>query len=106
MASVALADIQVPRDKPQIVHVQTRDFPAGIQTGWHVHPGVEVAYVTAGEVSLATRAGIRRLGAGDRFVMPRGMPHNCTTIGQGTAKLVITLVVDAGVPMRQAVSAP
>ncbi|HMO67229.1 MAG TPA: hypothetical protein PKE25_00920 [Novosphingobium sp.] len=88
---VTIAQVQVPQGSAaQLVHVHTRDFPAGIQTGWHVHPGTEVAYVTAG----------------DSFVMPRGAPHNAATVGQGTARVVITLVTDAGAPPRQAVSPP
>lgn len=104
---VTLAQVQVPQGSAtQLVHVHTRDFPAGIQTGWHVHPGTEVAYVTQGEISLTTPQGVRRLRPGDSFVMPRGAPHNAATVGQGTAKVLITLVIDAGAPPRQAVSPP
>lgn len=104
---VTLAQVQVPQgSSAQLVHVHTRDFPAGIETGWHIHPGTEVAYVAAGEMSLTTPQGVRRLRAGDSFVMPRGAPHNAASVGQGTAKVVITLVIDAGAPPRQAVSPP
>ena len=100
------AEIDVPRARAQQVIVQSRDFPAGGQSGWHVHPGTEVAYVTAGRLELNTKGKTTVLEPGDSFTMPRGVPHNGVNRGSDTARVVITLVVDKGVAPRRAVTAP
>ena len=35
----------------EIVQVVT-EIPAGIESGWHVHPGEEVGYIVVGEVEM------------------------------------------------------
>ena len=100
------AQFDVPRSRPQVVIVQSRDFPAGAQSGWHVHPGVEVAHVTSGRLELQVKGKVTVLEPGDSFTMPRGVPHNGVNPGAATARVVITLVVDKGAPARQPVPAP
>ena len=104
---VTMAEVDVPRGKgPQQVVVQTRDFAAKAESGWHVHPGIEIATVVSGEIELHTAAGVLKLDAGDSFTMPRGVAHNGVNAGTATAALVITLVVDKGKPLRTSVPAP
>ena len=99
--------LDVPQDKgAQQVIVQAREFAPGESSGWHVHPGVEIATVVSGEVDLVTAGGVRRLGTGDSFQMPRGQAHNGVNPGTVPARIVITLVVDKGAPVRQSVPAP
>ena len=106
-APVTVAELAVPQDHgEQQVMVQARDFASGAASGWHIHPGTEIAYVVSGEMELVTAGGVRRLGPGESFVMPRGTAHNGGNPGSETAKVVITLVVDKGVPARQPVPAP
>ncbi len=100
------AQIDVPRARAQQVIVQSRDFPPGGESGWHVHPGTEVAYVTAGRLELRIKGKTTVLEPGDSFTMPRGVPHNGANHGAEPAHVVITLVVDKGVPPRQSVAAP
>ncbi|MEY4239340.1 MAG: hypothetical protein RL339_1941 [Pseudomonadota bacterium] len=100
------AQIDVPRARAQQVIVQSRDFPVGGESGWHVHPGTEVAYVTAGRLELRIKGKTTLLEPGDSFTMPRGVPHNGVNHGAEPARVVITLVVDAGKPPRQSVAAP
>lgn len=102
-----VAELPVPQDHgEQVVIVQARDFAPGASSGWHVHPGTEIAYVVSGTMELATAAGVRRMVAGDSFVMPRGVAHNGGNPGGDTAKVMITLVVDRSAPPRQSVPAP
>ena len=99
--------LDVPQDKgQQQVIVQIREFEPGAASGWHVHPGVEMAYVASGSMEMVTKAGVRRLGPGDSFQMPRGTAHNGINPGGTTAKVVITLVLDKGAEPRQSVAAP
>lgn len=104
---VTMAQVAVPRDKgPQQVVVQTREFAGKTESGWHIHPGIEIATVVDGEIELHTAAGILKLEEGESFTMPRGVAHNGVNPQSTTTALVITLVVDKGKPMRTAVAAP
>lgn len=97
----------VPLDKgPQQVIVQSRTFDPGTSSGWHVHPGVEMATVLSGTVELVTAGGVRRLGPGDSFQMQRGTAHNGVNPGDVPARVMITLVLDKDAPPRQSVPAP
>lgn len=100
------AQLDVPRGKPQVVIVQSRDFAGGAESGWHVHPGTEVAYVTAGRLELRVKGKVTVLEAGDSFTMPRGVAHNGVNPGADTAKVVVTLLIDKGAQPRQPVPAP
>lgn len=104
---VTMAEVDVPRDHgPQQVVVQTREFAGKTESGWHVHPGIEIATVVDGELELHTAAGVLKLDEGDSFTMPRGVAHNGVNAQSTAAALVITLVVDKGKPLRTAVAAP
>ena len=106
-APVTHAALDVPQDHGvQQVIVQSRDFPAGAEAGWHIHPGTETAVVISGEMEMITAGGVRRFGPGESVTMPRGVPHNGINRGKEAAHVVITLVVDKGVPPRQPVAAP
>ena len=100
------AQIDVPRARSQQVIVQSREFPAGGESGWHVHPGTEITYVTAGQVELRVKGKTTYLNPGDSFIVPRGVAHNGANHASQAAHVVITLVVDKGVPARQTVAAP
>ena len=100
------AQIDVPRARAQQVIVQSRAFPAGGESGWHVHPGTEIAYVISGRLELQVKGKTTVLEPGDSFTMPRGVPDNGVNRGDQAAKVVITLVVDKGVAPRQPVAVP
>lgn len=107
LAPALIAELPVPTDHgQQVVLVQARDFAPGAESGWHVHPGTEIAYVISGTMELLTAGGLRRIGPGESFVMPRGTAHNGRNPGSETARVVITLVVDREAPARQSVPAP
>ncbi len=100
------ARLDVPRAKPQQVIVQSRDFAPGSESGWHVHPGTEVAYIASGRLELHVEGKVTVLEPGDSFTMPRGVPHNGVNAGAQPARAVVTLVVDKGAQPRQPVAAP
>jgi quercetin dioxygenase-like cupin family protein len=105
--TVTHATLDVPRDHgPQQVIVQTREFAPGVSSGWHVHPGTEIAYVVSGEMELQLDSRVLKLEPGDSFTAPRGTAHNGVNPGRIPAQVVITLVLDKGAAPRQAVPAP
>ena len=86
--------------------VQSRDFAPGAESGWHIHPGTEVAYIASGTLELRVKGKVTVLEAGDSFTMPRGVAHNGVNLSDKGVRAVITLVVDKGVAPRQPVPAP
>jgi quercetin dioxygenase-like cupin family protein len=83
----------------EIVQVVT-EIPAGIESGWHVHPGEEVGYIIVGEVEMMVqgRANVV-LHAGDGFLIPPRTPHNARDIGPETGRMLSTYIVETGQPL-------
>lgn len=107
-APLAITTFDVPQDKgAQEVQVVKREFPVRGASGWHVHPGVETAYLLSGTMSLEIAEQPRMvLRAGDTFTVPRGVAHNGVNLGKVPARLVIIYVVDKGAPVRTPVNPP
>jgi quercetin dioxygenase-like cupin family protein len=82
-----------------IVQVRT-EIPAGVQSGWHIHPGEEVGYIVAGTVrmEIAGEAPLT-LHAGDGFLIPPRTPHNATDLGPETGVMLSTYLVETGEPL-------
>jgi quercetin dioxygenase-like cupin family protein len=90
----------------EIVQVLT-EIPAGVESGWHVHPGEEVGYILAGHVEM--RIGGQPsldLHAGDPFLMPPGTPHNALDLGPETGRMLSTYIVEVGKPLASFVDNP
>ena len=106
--SLPITTFAVPQDKgQQQVQVVKREFPVGSSSGWHVHPGVETAYLLSGTMSIEMAGQPRMIQhPGNTFTVPRGVAHNGSNIGKVPARLLITYVVDKGVPVRAAVPPP
>ena len=80
----------------EIVQVLT-EIPAGVQSGWHMHPGEEVGYILAGTVKMEIRGKpTLTLRAGDGFLMPPRTPHNATDLGPDTGQMLSTYIVEIG----------
>lgn len=110
VAAPPLFDVRVavPQNQgPQDVQMLQREFPVGGSSGWHTHPGMEIAYLLSGEM-LLRRAGAppRVMKPGEHFVMPRGVAHSGFNVGREPARLVIAYVVDRRAPVRSEVPVP
>lgn len=83
----------------EIVQVRT-EIPAGVESGWHVHPGEEVGYIVAGtvEMRIAGRDTLL-LEAGTGFLIPPGVPHNARDLGPETGQMLSTYLVEPGKPL-------
>jgi quercetin dioxygenase-like cupin family protein len=100
--------VDVPRGRgPQQVVAVERVFPVGGESGWHVHPGIEMGRVISGVTEMRSAGEPpRRYAAGESFVIPRGTVHNGVNAGAEPARLAITYVLDRGAPIRIPASPP
>src|SRR3712207_7652529 len=84
----------------EIVQVLT-EIPAGVESGWHTHPGEEVGYIVAGTVEMRVRdAPTLTLHAGDGFLIPPRTPHNALDLGPGVGRMLSTYIVEIGQPLE------
>jgi quercetin dioxygenase-like cupin family protein len=80
----------------EIVQVLT-EIPAGVESGWHMHPGEEVGYILAGTVRMMIQGKpTLTLHAGDPFLMPPRTPHNALDVGPETGRMLSTYIVQVG----------
>jgi quercetin dioxygenase-like cupin family protein len=83
----------------EIVQVLT-EIPAGVESGWHQHPGEEVGYILAGTVEMRIKdQPTLTLKAGDPFLMPPRTPHNALDLGPETGMMLSTYIVEVGEPL-------
>ena len=83
----------------EIVQVLT-EIPAGVESGWHHHPGEEVGYIVAGTVEMRIDGqATLTLPAGTGFLIPPGVAHNALDLGPGTGLMLSTYIVESGVPL-------
>ena len=83
----------------EIVQVLT-EIPAGVESGWHMHPGEEVGYIVAGTVEMEfEERPTLTLRAGDPFLIPPRTPHNATDLGPDTGRMLSTYIVEVGEPI-------
>ena len=83
----------------EIVQVLT-EIPAGVESGWHQHPGEEVGYILAGTVEMQIEGEpTLRLHTGDGFLMPPRTPHNALDLGPDTGMMLSTYIVEIDQPL-------
>jgi quercetin dioxygenase-like cupin family protein len=85
----------------EIVQVLT-EIPAGVESGWHQHPGEEVGYILAGTVEMQIKnQPTLTLHTGDPFLMPPRTPHNALDLGPETGMMLSTYIVEVGEPIAE-----
>jgi quercetin dioxygenase-like cupin family protein len=85
----------------EIVQVLT-EIPAGVESGWHQHPGEEVGYILEGTVQMEIQGQPTLiLHAGDPFLMPPRTPHNALDLGPDTGMMLSTYIVEVGQPLAE-----
>ena len=90
----------------EIVQVLT-EIPAGVESGWHMHPGEEVGYILAGHVQMMIEASeTLELRAGDGFLIPPRTPHNALDVGPETGQMLSTYIVEVGQPLATLIRPP
>jgi quercetin dioxygenase-like cupin family protein len=90
----------------EMVQVETL-IPAGVESGWHIHPGEEVGYIIEGQVEMRVHGRPTVvLNPGDGFLIPPRTPHNARDIGPETGKMLSTYIVETGQPIATFVDQP
>jgi len=89
-------------DDQKEVIVGMADFAQRATTGRHTHPGDEYGVVLQGtlEIRAEGRAPIR-VKAGEAFHNIKGVIHETQNVGDGTARVASTFVLDRGKPLSQ-----
>ena len=73
---------------------------AGVESGWHTHPGEEVGFIVAGTVEMMIRGQeTLTLHAGDGFLIPPRTPHNALDVGPEPGRMLSTYIVEVGQPL-------
>ena len=94
---VQTADVSVPGREAVIAHVE---IAPGAAVGRHTHPGEEISYIIEGEGELLIEGQpVRKLKAGDGFVVPSGMKHDARNTGTQTLKVAAVYLVEKGKPL-------
>ena len=90
----------------EMVQVETL-IPAGVESGWHIHPGEEVGYIVEGQVEMMVqgRATVI-LQPGQGFLIPPRVPHNARDLGPETGRMLSTYIVETGQPIATFVDPP
>ena len=90
----------------EMVQVETL-IPAGVESGWHIHPGEEVGYIVEGQVEMRVqgRATVV-LRPGEGFLIPPRTPHNARDLGPETGRMLSTYIVESGQPIATFVEPP
>ena len=90
----------------EIVQVLT-EIPAGVESGWHMHPGEEVGYIVAGTVTMMIQGrSTLTLHAGGPFLIPPRTPHNALDVGPETGRMLSTYIVEVGQPLSTLFDGP
>jgi quercetin dioxygenase-like cupin family protein len=90
----------------EIVQVETL-IPAGVESGWHAHPGEEVGYIIVGQVEMMVQGRANAvLHAGDGFLIPPRTPHNARDLGPETGRMLSTYIVEIDQPVATFVDPP
>ena len=90
----------------EMVQVETL-IPAGVESGWHIHPGEEVGYIVAGQVEMRVQGRPTVvLRPGEGFLIPPRTPHNARDLGPETGKMLSTYIVETGQPIATFVNPP
>ena len=76
------------------------DFPPGLESPKHSHPGEEIVYTIGGrlEYRLEGKPPVT-LEAGEVLFIPAGTNHVVKNVGQGHAAELATYVVEKGKPL-------
>jgi quercetin dioxygenase-like cupin family protein len=87
-----------PVDGYETINARVEIEP-GALVARHTHPRVESSYVVSGSAEITIDGiGARSFGAGEGWLVPRGVPHS-GKVGDAPAVLAATYIVEKGKPL-------
>ena len=82
----------------------TTDFPPGVSTGRHTHPGDEYGTLMEGAVMTRQDGGEwKTVNAGESYYVPANIVHETKNVGTVAAKAINAFVLEKGKPRVTAV---
>jgi quercetin dioxygenase-like cupin family protein len=77
----------------------TAEFPSGVGTGRHTHPGDEYGTVVEGIVLTRQDGGEwKTVGVGQSYYVPAGVVHETKCMGDKTARTYNGFIIEKGKP--------
>jgi quercetin dioxygenase-like cupin family protein len=77
----------------------TAEFPPGVSTGRHTHPGDEYGTVVEGTVLTWQDGGEwKTVGTGQSYYVPAGVVHETKCLGDKTARTYNGFIIERGKP--------
>jgi quercetin dioxygenase-like cupin family protein len=78
----------------------TGEFPPGVESGRHTHPGTELGYLLEGTGVLEVEGmPPKTYKAGDTWTIEPGKVHNLKNTSDKTTRTIVTYVVEKGKPL-------
>lgn len=76
------------------------DIAPGATVGRHTHFGDEIGHVQEGDLEMNVGGdAARKVTTGEAFIIPAGKVHSARNIGDGTAHVIVTYVVEKDKPL-------
>ena len=92
----------VSGDESREAIVGIGEFPPGVSTGRHTHPGDEYATVLEGELEILVEGQPpKHVKAGEAYHNARDVVHETRNTGTVTAKVLSTFVIAKGQPISK-----
>ena len=77
------------------------EIPPGGTSGRHTHPGIELAYVLDGSVTLQHEGEAAKTYKTGDFMQNVAVIHNATNTGKKPVKILAVYIVEKGKPMAE-----
>ena len=89
-------------DDAKEVVIGTAEYAPRATTGRHTHPGDEYGVVLQGTLEIrADGQSPVRVNTGEAFHNVKGIIHETRNVGEDTARVAVTFVLDKGKPLSQ-----
>ena len=97
--TILVAQTPVTGVPDKVFMLLTTDFPPGVSTGRHTHPGDEYGTLMEGAVMTRQDGGEwKTVSAGESYYVPANIIHETKNVGTVPAKAVNAFVLEKGKP--------
>lgn len=97
--TILVAQTPVTGVPDKVFMLLTTDFPPGVSTGRHTHPGDEYGTLMEGAVMTRQDGGEwKTVSAGESYYVPANIIHETKNVGPVPAKAVNAFVLEKGKP--------